>query len=361
MLAASGHSDAAGERRGALQSNLMASFARLDVPAIMEKARSAGPCMAGLTAGKHRRPALCMRTGRLSQPHLPAPPPQRHAGAGPASGLPATGRAAGGLRAGGLGGRVGGGGGGSERRRGHRARAVDGCETAVPAAMRPGPRTHSRSQPPPARRLRLTPCPSTAPPRLRPALCVSCRPRRAVPRGHLLLQPALAPAAQHRARGALRLQLLLLSLLIGRAGRAQVHGRRAPQSARPPPSPPPPPRPSLPQLRPGTIINCGVMYYNVRAWAATLPAMLSYADDEGWRVSHGARVTPGRGCRACGGCGGSKEGCAVRRASSCCLPSETSGCPPAVLLLPARPQTRSCCSTFSTRPRRPAGGSPGTS
>lgn len=39
-----------------------------------------------------------------------------------------------------------------------------------------------------------------------------------------------------------------------------------------------------PQLRPGTVINCGVMAFNVRAWAAALPSLLDYADAVNWEV-----------------------------------------------------------------------------
>ena len=38
------------------------------------------------------------------------------------------------------------------------------------------------------------------------------------------------------------------------------------------------------QLRPGTVINCGVMYFNVKAYAEALPAMLSFADSLKWQV-----------------------------------------------------------------------------
>ncbi|KAI7846309.1 hypothetical protein COHA_000146 [Chlorella ohadii] len=50
------------------------------------------------------------------------------------------------------------------------------------------------------------------------------------------------------------------------------------------------PKPRLlsigPELRPGTIINCGVMLFNVKAYAATLPAMLDFADSRKWVLWH---------------------------------------------------------------------------
>ncbi|GBF93900.1 hypothetical protein Rsub_06899 [Raphidocelis subcapitata] len=47
------------------------------------------------------------------------------------------------------------------------------------------------------------------------------------------------------------------------------------------------PRPPLvsigPEIRPGSTLNCGVMYFNVAAYGEMLPAMLDYADSKNWK------------------------------------------------------------------------------
>lgn len=40
------------------------------------------------------------------------------------------------------------------------------------------------------------------------------------------------------------------------------------------------------QVRPATLLNCGVMHFNVHTWQAVLPRLLNFADGANWQFAH---------------------------------------------------------------------------
>lgn len=85
------------------------------------------------------------------------------------------------------------------------------------------------------------------------------------------------------------------------------------------------------QVMRGTVENCGTMYFNIAAYAQTLPALLDFADARRWRFDHDqvpvwklvmmTHVNRADSCCWGGGWGAWKCGAPCRRADRHMTPS----------------------------------------